>query len=628
MVFIGFAVVVIIVCTALWGWGVLCQRLAKCPVRNWAVTIIFGLGSIIFWGGVLNLLRLAYGWTFDGLLLIGIALAVKYRKFRPRLPSDAGEWFHLAILCVPVVLIMFFTVQTQLPPKAFNYHDDFEKYFAHPVRMLQTGTLFGSPLSALGSETLGGQAVLHAIAINHFPVQYINGVDAVFGLLLCLLLSAGIFPLRAEFLPMCLTGLLMVFFINPQYVNVSSLYIAGAFMMTSILLFCDVGGYENDEKTKKLPSPVLAGLIYAALIASKSSFVMFALFHLLSFVIALKIIGVDFRRLARWGLSAAGATLLFLLPWILLYLPYYFHSSLAQAPHRTDIVAAAEEFPNLLSTSRLVYGASFAHYTFICIAPLVFVIGAALWKRKERSVGLAGLMAGGVAAAFVYLLLLYLGPAISSYETSVRYAAPVLIAGAPVILSLIYFMAFRGGASWFRLSFVAIPLLFGILIIISFSSPLMDRIRQGYNSGSILAFSNFAATREYIEYSEEVIHGDMHSRVIAAQNYVPAGQAVVAWMGTPFYLDYKRNTVYDADRSGIATPWAYVPDADYFLFEYRGSAVSTLEQYLHPSAGRRERYISEKCILFLQFFQELRKNADEIYDDGRIVVLKKRRMSS
>jgi hypothetical protein len=186
-------------------------------------------------------------------------------------------------------------------------------------------------------------------------------------------------------------------------------------------------------------------------------------------------------------------------------------------------------------------------------------------------------------------------------------------------------MAFRGGASWFKLSFVAIPLLLGILIIISFSSSLMDRIRQGYNSGSILAFSRLAANSEYIRYSQEVIYGDMHSRIIKAQKYVPPGQAVVAWIGTPFYLDYRRNTVYDADRSGIATPWAYVPDVNYFLFEYNGSAVSTLEQYLHPTAGGRERYISEKCILFLQFFQELRKNSDELYDDGNIVVLKKRR---
>ncbi len=99
----------------------------------------------------------------------------------------------------------------------------------------------------------------------------------------------------------------------------------------------------------------------------------------------------------------------------------------------------------------------------------------------------------------------------------------------------------------------------------------------------------------------------------------------MAWISTPFHLDYKRNTIYDVERSGIATPWAHVPDADYFLFQYEGPAVRALEWYLNPPPGRRERYISEKCILFLQFFQELRKNSDELYNDGEIVVLKKHR---
>jgi hypothetical protein len=175
------------------------------------------------------------------------------------------------------------------------------------------------------------------------------------------------------------------------------------------------------------------------------------------------------------------------------------------------------------------------------------------------------------------------------------------------------------------LSFVAIPLLLGTLTIIIFSSLLIDRIRQGYDSGSILAFSKFAAKDEYIRYSQEVIHGDTRSRVIKAQKYVPAGQAVVAWISTPFHLDYKRNIIYDAEVAGIGTSWAYVPEADYFLFEYKGYAIRTLEKYLNPLPGRREQYISEKCILFLEFFQELRKNSDELYDDGRIVVLKKHR---
>jgi hypothetical protein len=625
MIFIAFAAIAIVVCTALWGWGVLCQRLVKCPVRNWAVTIVFGLGTVIFLGGVLNLLRLAYGWAFDGLLIIGIVLAVKYCKFRPQLPRDTGEWFHLVILCMPIALIMFFTIKTQLPPRVFNFHDDFEKYFAHPVRMLQTGTLFGSPLNALGSQALGGQAVLHGIVLNHFPVQYINGVDAVFGLLLCLLLPVSIFPLRAAFLPMCLISMLMVFFINPQYVNVSSLYMASAFMMAAILLFSNSYDYENNEKKEKLPSSVLTGLIYAALIALKPIFAAFSLLHLVFFVIMLKMFGVDFRRLVRWGLMATGMTLLFILPWIFLYLPYYVHASLVQIPHRADIVIVLEESLNIFSTSPLVYGGSLALYSFICIAPLVSVIGVALWKSREHSIALAGLIACGVAVNFIYLLLLSLGPVLSGYPASLRYAVPILIAGAPIVLSLIYIKAFRDENSWFKLSFVAIPLLLGTLTIIGFSSSLMDRIHQGYNSGSILAFSKVATNREYIRYSEEVIHGDTHSRVITAQKHIPEGQAIVAWINTPFYLDYKRNIIYDAEIAGIGTSWAYVPEADYFLFEYKGFAIRTLKTYRNPGPGKHEQLFSEKCILFLEFFQELRKNSDELYDDGRIVVLKKRR---
>lgn len=43
-----------------------------------------------------------------------------------------------------IVLVIAFAILTQLPPGAFNYHDDFQKYLTHPVRVLATGTLFGS----------------------------------------------------------------------------------------------------------------------------------------------------------------------------------------------------------------------------------------------------------------------------------------------------------------------------------------------------------------------------------------------------------------------------------------------------------------------------------------------------
>jgi hypothetical protein len=253
MIFIVFTIIVILVCISLYGWGLLFHRLSKCPVQNQIVTIIVGLGVVIFLGGVLNLLRLAYGWAFDTLLITGIALTAWFTKFKLKLPHKAGEWLCAAVPGLLIVAIMVFTVKTQLPPKVFNWHDDFEKYFAHPVRMLQTGTLFGSPLNALGSETLGGQTLLHGFILNHFPIQYINGADAVFGLFLCLLLSASSLGLRPVYLPMFLLSPLVVFFINPQYVNVSALYMGSAFIMTSILLFCGPGDFENNQKAAKLP---------------------------------------------------------------------------------------------------------------------------------------------------------------------------------------------------------------------------------------------------------------------------------------------------------------------------------------------------------------------------------------
>ncbi|MGD0078877.1 MAG: hypothetical protein ABSB91_09690 [Sedimentisphaerales bacterium] len=624
MIFIGFTIVASVACLCLYGWGLLCLRLSKYPVRNWVMTIIIGLGVVIFLGGVLNLLRLAYGWAFDILFIIGIALAGWFTRFKFKLPRKVSDWLCAAIPGLLIVVIMLFTVKTQLPPKVFNWHDDFEKYFAHPVRMLETGTLFGSPLNALGSETLGGQAVLHGIVLNHFPIQYINGVDTVFGLLLCLLLSVSMFGLRAAYLPMFVLSPLVVFFINPQYVNVSALYMGSAFIMTSILLFSCPDDFENNEKAGKLPSPVLTGIVFAALIALKSNFIVFPPLLLILFVTARAVFGRGLGRLIRWMLLTAGMTLLFILPWLLLYLPYYIHSSFAQVPHTADIVIPADRPLNLFSAQPLYYNSSPLHYTFLCMAIAAIITGVVLWKFKKHANIPAGLAAGGAAIIIAYLLLALLSPFISGFEISIRYSIPFLIAGPAVIFSLVYLRAVENKHIGFRIAFAVITPLLGIPIIISFYSSCMARVRQASETGSILAFSSTAASKNFIEYNKEVLYGDTKQRVISAQQQVPAGQPVVALIGAPFYLDYKRNTIYDAERSGIATPWAIIPDVNYFLLRYKGPAVHSIGEYLHPFPGKRELYISEKCIAFLRFFEQLLHSADVIYDDGTMLVIRKR----
>jgi hypothetical protein len=87
--------------------------------------------------------------------------------------------------------------------------------------MLATGTLYGSPLSALGSETLGGQAFIHAFILLIAPIQYINGADTIFGLMLLMCLSAAAGWQRFHVIPGALIAPLLIVSINPQLTSLS-----------------------------------------------------------------------------------------------------------------------------------------------------------------------------------------------------------------------------------------------------------------------------------------------------------------------------------------------------------------------------------------------------------------------
>lgn len=625
MVFAGFIAVLIVAGISLIGWGTLANRLTRNPARNWVVILCVGLAVIIFFGGVLNLLRLAYGWAFDGLTLGGIVLAVSLnKKFRPSLPRNKGEWLYVIILGLVISLIMGATIVTQLPPRVFNYHDDLEKYFAYPVRMLETGTLFGSPLSAIGLETLGGQAVLHGIILNHFPIPYINGVDAVFGLLLCLILPISMVPRRVSYLPISLVSLLVVFFINPQYVNVSALYMASAFMMTSILLLSQ--NYENgNEESYNLPPPILISLIYAALFALKSNLPVFPAFQGVLFCVAMALSGVNIRGLARWGLSTVLLTLLFLSPWILLHLPHYLHKT--SVPLLNEIPASFEGELNLFSFSPLFYGGSFALYTVLALAAGLPIVVLFYWKIKGRILpkiaNLAGITASGAACILSYLFFVSLGPKLVSYDVNLRYTIPFLVAGVPTIMILACLWVLSGNTGRIKYSIVAVMLLMQLLILAGFSESLINRMQQAFQSGNILAFSGFAASQKYLDYNDEVLYGDTKQRIAEAQKKVPAGEAFVAWVTTPFYFDYSRNAIFDVDPSGLGSPWAYLPhEAEYFIMEYAGFAVRPVGKYYEDLLDPGRKLPAEIALNFLRTVQELNQNADILFNDGKIIVLK------
>src|SRR5262249_48389116 len=151
------------------------------------------------------------------------------------------------------------------------FQDDLEKYLVHPVRMLATGTLSGSPLSALGSETLGGQAFLHGFVLSAFPLPYVNGVDSVFGLFVLMLIAGAAGWRRFSWPFGAPLAALFVAIVNPLYVNISAIYIGALLIATAVILVAD----ENEDA-----SPVLIGLVYAGLVAIKPIYGLFAALHL------------------------------------------------------------------------------------------------------------------------------------------------------------------------------------------------------------------------------------------------------------------------------------------------------------------------------------------------------------
>ena len=308
------------------------------------------MAAVVFVGGLLNLARIAYPAALAAVALIGAVLALR-----------EGISFHRPPLLISILIatVTIFTIATQLPPSIYNFHDDYQKYFAYPARMVETGTVFGSPLSAMGLQTLGAQAFLDGFVVGFFPISYINGVDAVFGLFLCLILASQFTKDQV----LSVVSVASVAAINPQYVNVSTLYCGSALMMAIIAV----------EDSASL------GLLYAALVAMKPIYVVFVAIHLVVLSIAQQ---GGWGRRVRLPLRTGLAAGLFLAPWVLLHAPHYLAALRIHHPAPTPVPGDIDSDKlNLFSLAPLAYGSAAVNYTLLVIA--IVICGLICWRVKQ-----------------------------------------------------------------------------------------------------------------------------------------------------------------------------------------------------------------------------------------------------
>ena len=282
---------------SMFGWG---KIFSFNKTSNYiSITIVLGMGFILFIGGILNILDLAYQSNINIIFFLGLLLfffnIYKKKNYIKQFIFIKFKKKYLVFL-IPVFLLSF-SVISSINPDAYNYHDDYQKYFIHPIKMLETGSVFGSTLSAIGLQTFGGQSFFQSFFISFLGLKAINIFDSVFCFSICVLLIFEISK-NQKTLIFGLFIASLIILIHPQIVNISSVYSAILFMMISIILTFELFCEKNEINSTSSNINLILGICicFASLIILKTSYAIFPIIYFILLSIFLFIFGMSKKK--------------------------------------------------------------------------------------------------------------------------------------------------------------------------------------------------------------------------------------------------------------------------------------------------------------------------------------------
>jgi hypothetical protein len=624
------AVILLVAAWLLWGIGHLTLR--KCGrSASFPVCIGIGLAVLIFAGGVLNCAHIARApvlWV----LVVAMAAVTFFetRRFKFEPVKGRAAWIELIAAGLVIASVTGFAIHTQLPPRAFNSDDDFQRYFSHPVSMLATGSVLGSPLGGMGSTSLGAQAFLQGFVLSVFPIGYINGVDAVFGLMVLMLICAAAGWRRYPRFPGTVLGPVMVAMINPRYVNVSSLYLGAALMATAVMLVVD-------EEEESGPPALVLGMVYAAMTALKSTFVFFPILHAPMAALMLSSRSSPWKEsrnrpqleVVRWLAMVTLWAGLGIAPWVATHLPNY----LATGMHGYDEVSGTSgETLDLFSVEESDYRDCYLSYTVAVGGVALVAVGAAIsrlaerhWLKRRRA--MAVLAAAGSCTLSYFLFMCVLGSAWFGYTPALHYFIPTLLGcGVPSIV-LFPRLSLRLRTE----ALARIPVLLCALIVVTFTGSTIARYQQAVQWGSVLAFHKNSDSDQYLAYCRYCLSPEATDRIRDLQSKTPPGEPILAVLGTPFLMDFRRNDIVYMEPTGLLAPWARVPDhVHYVIWQY--SPFTNYGKLSLPFESRysemingpniQDRTIGVRYLGFTKRLQGLQTPSNTIYKDDEFAIFK------
>jgi hypothetical protein len=584
---------------ACYGWGSAAYALfypGRDPSHAYIITL--GLAVLAFVGGILNAFHTAstllvaicayVGILLSGFFVVRLGSSIKWRSVLA--PTKLPEWAYAIV----IISSGIFLIVTLLPTSVFNFHDDFLSYLPRVARMRETGTLGGNPFELLGLSDFGVQSFFQAMMSNWLSIQYAYAFDTIF----CSILGLSLLVELGRSNKCTATAIVLAMgiyvIINPQIVNLSSVYSTTAFVLalviaTKILL---------EELQNKTPSSRLAlsavpvGVILANLVAAKftSAFFVFP-FGGIAFIFILVVHRGRGLRCTMMSVIGAVATLA---AWSVTHADKL--NIWAWRPSNAPLDPALTIYPNISQAfvnGPSLYGGTRAEYAIVGLVLLISSIASLrlLLKQRTNAVHLLNVAATvGAISAFVGLTV------VVNNEAALRYSIPFLIAVTPTTVILHRsVLAFSGGqhlSGLWQNRFSAITIACLVVLIAIFAKYGFQRVSRLLQFQSVISFP----VPQQVIAAEAVAMSDREQRYTRdIQSRLPAGSTIWAWLDAPFQLDFGRNRIWHFNPDWFVAPWSlHVRNAeelrqemvarnvDYILWQYRSVFAPSLPVLQRP----------------------------------------------
>ena len=605
---------------SMYGWGHI--FLLKSLSNYISINIVIGMGTILFIGGILNYFNLAYLGIiiflfFIGLILFLLKIFTKLHYFKTvKLIKNFKKTYCFFLL--PIILLII-SIISSINPDAYNYHDDYQKYFVHPIKMLETGSVFGSTLNAIGPQTLGGQAFFQSFFISFLGLNSINIFDSIFCLSVCIILLLELaIKERVPIFGILIASLIIL--IHPQFVNVSSQYSAILFMMASIILTFEFYCKHTIKNLSYLKIILALSFCFASLAVLKTSNVIFLLIYFILFLFFIGIFRNFNKRIFHFIFITPLLSLIFFFSWI--FLPFKLFVNSKQSTNqpldlKIEIFQPESYFKTLISNKSLLYGGTQLSYTLLTLVGFFLIILVFFLKRKimvSQKVNNAALIGSLsiISGIIIYLVSIIFGGKYYDIPTITRYSIPFITATIPIGILILY-TSLPKDLRYYRLAFSFVI----IAITLNFFPQYIKRTIQSYECGSQLSFSSFACSEGYIKYNKEVLSEDKQFFVQKLQKQIPKNKSIMVWTNTSFLFNFKRNEIIDISIEGFDNPWTKFPSAEYMIWEYKGFATRSIKslQYTVKTAFLIDKKHAVRTI------QHIRK-INELYKTGKIKLIK------